>query len=79
MALSAEHELINNISKNNTNIQKFIKDCKDLNPEKVKKGFNTGLFVDHPFIKNKKLPVYIANFVLKEYGLGAIFGCPAHD
>jgi len=79
LALSAEHELINNISKNNTNIQKFIKDCKDLNPEKVKKGFNTGLFVDHPFIKNKKLPVYIANFVLKEYGLGAIFGCPAHD
>ncbi len=79
LALSAEHELINDISKNNTNIQKFIKDCKDLNPEKVKKGFNTGFFVDHPFIKNKKLPVYIANFVLKEYGLGAIFGCPAHD
>ena len=33
----------------------------------------------HPFIKNKKIPVFIANFVLTEYGLGAIFGCPAHD
>ncbi|MDC2992582.1 leucine--tRNA ligase, partial [Pelagibacteraceae bacterium] len=39
----------------------------------------TGLFAAHPFIKGKKLPIFIANFVLKEYGLGAIFGCPAHD
>ena len=46
---------------------------------KNQKGINTGLFVKHPFIENKKLPIYVANFVLKEYGLGAIFGCPAHD
>ena len=44
-----------------------------------KLGFNSGLFVDHPFIKNKKLPIYFANFVLMDYGSGAIFGCPAHD
>ena len=37
------------------------------------------MFAYHPFIKNKKLPIFVANFVLKEYGLGAIFGCPAHD
>ena len=44
-----------------------------------KNGYNTNLFASHPFIKNKKLPIYIANFVLMDYGTGAIFGCPAHD
>ena len=52
---------------------------KTLNPDKVKRGFDTGLFANHPFIEGKKLPIFVANFVLKEYGLGAIFGCPAHD
>ena len=42
-------------------------------------GFQTGLFVDHPFIDNKKIPIYFANFVLMDYGTGAVFGCPAHD
>ncbi len=79
IALSSEHKLIVNISKENLELQKFIKDCENLNPEKTKKGFNTGLFVEHPFIIGRKLPVFVANFVLKEYGLGAIFGCPAHD
>ena len=79
LALSSEHELVTKISKNNDDLKKFIKDCESLNPEKNKKGFNTGLFANHPFIENKKLPIFVANFVLKEYGLGAIFGCPAHD
>ena len=79
IALSAEHELVIDISKNNIDLQKFIENCKDINPEKFKRGFDTGLFVNHPLIKDKKLPVFVANFVLKEYGLGAIFGCPAHD
>ena len=47
------------------------------NAEKL--GFYTHLFVKHPFIKGKKLPIYFANFVLMDYGSGAIFGCPAHD
>ena len=42
-------------------------------------GFQSEYFADHPFIPNKKLPVYFANFVLMDYGTGAIFGCPAHD
>ena len=42
-------------------------------------GFNTGAFVQHPFLKDVQLPIYIANFVLMDYGTGAIFGCPAHD
>ena len=79
LALSSEHELAVKISKNNVDFKKFLKECESLNPEKIKKGFNTGLFAEHPLIKDKKLPIYVANFVLKEYGLGAIFGCPAHD
>jgi leucyl-tRNA synthetase len=47
------------------------------NADKV--GFDTKLFVDHPFISNKKIPIYFANFVLMDYGTGAVFGCPAHD
>jgi leucyl-tRNA synthetase len=43
-----------------------------------KLGFKTPFFVTHPFL-NKKLPIYVANFILMEYGSGAIFGCPAHD
>ena len=44
-----------------------------------KRGYNTGLEVRHPLVELATLPVYIANFVLMEYGTGAIFGCPAHD
>ena len=44
-----------------------------------KLGYETGIFVEHPFIKNKKIPVFFANFVLMDYGTGAVFGCPAHD
>ncbi|MGF1660274.1 MAG: leucine--tRNA ligase [Rubrimonas sp.] len=45
--------------------------------EKV--GYDTGLLVRHPFQPGRTLPVYVANFILMEYGTGAIFGCPAHD
>ena len=79
LAISSEHELVSKISKNNKGLQKFIKECENLNADKIKKGFDTGLFATHPFIEGKKLPIFVANFVLKEYGLGAIFGCPAHD
>ncbi len=79
IALSTEHNISKEISKNSISAKNFIEECKDLNPDKTKKGFDTGLFVEHPLIKNKKIPVFISNFVLKEYGLGAIFGCPAHD
>ncbi|MFY8150582.1 MAG: leucine--tRNA ligase, partial [Hyphomicrobiales bacterium] len=44
-----------------------------------KLGFDTGLRVAHPFDPPWTLPVYVANFILMEYGTGAIFGCPAHD
>ncbi len=79
IALSIEHPISIDIKKNNIKAKDFINDCKNSNPDKVKKGFDTKLFVEHPYIKGKKIPVFIANFVLMEYGLGAIFGCPAHD
>jgi leucyl-tRNA synthetase len=43
-----------------------------------KLGYKTPFFAFHPFL-NKKLPIYVANFILMDYGTGAIFGCPAHD
>ncbi len=79
IALSAEHEISLDLSDKNLEIKKFIEECKTINSDKIKKGIKTGLFAKHPFIKNKKIPIFIANFVLTEYGLGAIFGCPAHD
>ena len=79
LAISPDHEVSTEIAKKDTGLKKFIKECENLNPDKIKRGFDTGLKVDHPFIKGKTLPVFVANFVLKEYGLGAIFGCPAHD
>ena len=79
IALSVDHQLSLKLSEDNVDLQKFINECKNIDPEKNKRGFKTQISVNHPFIKNKKLPVFIANFVLSEYGLGAIFGCPAHD
>jgi len=44
-----------------------------------KLGFKTPFSVYHPFIKDKKLPIYVSNFILMDYGTGAVYGCPAHD
>ena len=44
-----------------------------------KRGYDTGIDAVHPLDPNRRVPVYVANFVLMEYGTGAIFGCPAHD
>ena len=84
IALSTDHPLSKRYE-DNAEFIKFKNACNKTgtteeaiaNAEKI--GFKTKLQVDHPFIKNKKLPVYFANFVLMDYGTGAIFGCPAHD
>ena len=84
IALSPDHELCDSF-KNDINFKKFKEACSKTgtteealaHAEKI--GFNTNLFVDHPFKKNSKIPIYFANFVLMDYGNGAIFGCPAHD
>ena len=84
IALSIDHPITKKIQKNEKFLS-FKEECSKVgtteealaNAEKI--GFNTDLFVEHPFTKGVKLPVYIANFVLMDYGSGAVFGCPAHD
>ena len=73
------------LAENAPELQAFIAECKrggttaaELETAE-KLGFNTGLSVEHPLDPDWHLPVYVANFVLIEYGTGAIFGCPAHD
>ena len=78
-AISTDHPVAKEIIKKNNLAKEFKERCSHLNSDKEKLGFKTVLEVEHPFIKNKVLPVYLANFVLMDYGLGAIFGCPAHD
>ena len=84
IALSVDHPLSKNFT-NSNDFKIFKKDCDKTgtteealaNAEKL--GFDTQFFADHPFLPGKKIPIYFANFVLMDYGKGAIFGCPAHD
>ena len=78
-AISNDHPVAKEIIKVDSAAKEFRNRCQNLSPDKEKLGFKTVLEVEHPFIKNKVLPVYLANFVLMDYGSGAIFGCPAHD
>ena len=78
-AVSPDHPLSKKISMYDKKALNFIKECRTLNSDKTKKGYKTNLKIEHPFIKQKKIPLFITNFVLMDYGLGAIFGCPAHD
>ncbi|QDP23016.1 leucine--tRNA ligase [Bradyrhizobium cosmicum] len=85
MAISADHPLAQAAAAKNPKLAKFIADIKKIGTAQSiidtaeKQGFDTGIRAVHPFDPNWKLPVYVANFVLMEYGTGAIFGCPAHD
>ena len=84
IALSVDHSLSKNF-KDNKDFIKFKEDCNKTGTTEEalanaeKRGLKTNLFVKHPLIKDKILPIYFANFVLMDYGSGAIFGCPAHD
>src|SRR4029078_12923177 len=72
-------------AESNAKAKAFIAECRRMGTTlaeletQEKKGFDTGLRVKHPVIEGAVLPLYIANFILMEYGTGAIFGCPAHD
>ena len=84
-ALSPFHPLVETLLKDKPSLEKHINDLRSqkISEEAISKneklGVNTDLFIKHPFIKNKNLPIYIANFILMDYGTGAIYGCPAHD
>ncbi|MDJ0613074.1 MAG: leucine--tRNA ligase [Rhizobiaceae bacterium] len=85
MAIAAEHPISLELAKSNPDLDAFIKECRKIGTSAAdietaeKQGFDLGLTVTHPFIEGKELPVYAANFVLMDYGTGAVFGCPAHD
>ena len=84
LAVSADHPIAEHYL-NNEDFQKFKKECSKTGTteesialgEKI--GFKTDLVAINPLSPNEKVPVYFANFVLMDYGFGAVFGCPAHD
>jgi len=85
LAISPNHPFAETLAKTDPGLADFLSECNRMGTSEAaieqaeKKGYNTGLFVIHPFDGSWRLPVYVANFVLMEYGTGAIFGCPAHD
>jgi len=85
LALAPEHPLAAAIATRDPKAAAFIAECRRLGTSEAaiegaeKRGYDTGVRVRHPFLKGASFPVWIANFVLMEYGAGAIFGCPAHD
>ena len=85
MALAPDHPLATAAAKKNPALAAFIAECKrsgtaqEVIDKAEKLGFDTGIKAIHPFDPAWKLPVYVANFILMDYGTGAIFGCPAHD
>jgi len=85
VAVAPDHPLAAAAAKKNPALAEFVAECKRRGTAQAeidtaeKLGFDTGIKAAHPFDPAWKLPVYVANFILMEYGTGAIFGCPAHD
>jgi leucyl-tRNA synthetase len=85
LAIAADHPLALELAKSNSELDTFCQECRRAGTSAAaletaeKHGFDTGVKVAHPFNKDWKLSVYVANFVLMEYGTGAIFGCPSGD
>lgn len=84
-AISPDHPLAEKLAKDSPDLAAFIAECRrqGTSAEQLetadKNGFNTGLTVEHPLDPNWHLPVWVVNYVLMDYGTGAVFGCPAHD
>ena len=85
VGLAFDHPLAKELCAGKAGYEDFVKQCQASGTSEAmieqaeKIGFDTGHKVAHPFIEGKELPVYLANFILMDYGTGAIFGCPAHD
>ena len=85
LAIAPDHPLARAIAVEDTALGTFIAECQRLGTSEAaletaeKRGYNTGIFAEHPLDTSRYLPVFVANFVLMEYGTGALFGCPAHD
>ena len=85
LAIAADHLLAASVAARDAAAARFIAECRGLGTSEAaieaaeKRGYDTGLRVRHPFDPARTHPVWIANFVLMDYGTGAVFGCPAHD
>ena len=85
IAISPEHQLVDKLKNDYPKLKKALtkldlKNTNEQNLDKIEKiGIKTPLQASHPFVEDKLIPVFIANFVLIDYGTGAVFGCPAHD
>jgi len=83
--IAPNHPLAQRVAEGNPKLAEFIAECNRMGTSEVaietaeKLGFDTGIKARHPFLPDVWLPVFVANFILMEYGTGAIFGCPAHD
>ncbi len=84
-AIAIDHPLAVTTAAKDPALASFIETCRHTATSEAaietaeKEGYDTGVRARHPFVEGAVLPVYVANFVLMEYGTGAIFGCPAHD
>ncbi|MCF8496170.1 MAG: leucine--tRNA ligase [Alphaproteobacteria bacterium] len=84
LALAPDHPLSKKLAENKPGFEEFIKKCQSVGTSEEaiaqaeKLGFNTGYKATHPLL-DREVPVYVANFILMDYGTGAIFGVPAHD
>ncbi len=84
-ALSVDHPIVSELAAKDPGLQRFIAECRKTGTAAAevetaeKQGYKLPLVARHPLTPGKAMPVYAANFVLMEYGTGAIFGCPAHD
>ena len=85
IALAPDHPLAHAAAENNPELAAFCEECRHMGTSVAeletaeKQGFDTGIRAVHPFDKDWTLPVYVANFILMDYGTGAIFGCPSGD
>jgi leucyl-tRNA synthetase len=85
LAISPNHPLAVRLAEQDADLGAFLAECNRMSTSEAaietaeKRGYRTGLAAIHPFDETRQVPVYVANFVLMEYGTGAIFGCPAHD
>ncbi|MBF0392540.1 MAG: leucine--tRNA ligase [Alphaproteobacteria bacterium] len=85
VAIAANHPLSLALAETNPALAAFVAECNRIGTSEAaietaeKKGLDTGLKAINPLLPDQELPVHVANFVLMDYGTGAIFGCPAHD
>ncbi|KIC49924.1 leucine--tRNA ligase [Tateyamaria sp. ANG-S1] len=85
IAVAPDHPVAKALEADNPDLAAFIDECRKMDTTEAamekaeKKGVDTGIRVKHPVYADVELPVWIGNFVLMDYGTGAVFGCPAHD